>query len=133
MSLTREPAFAGRFYPADAARCSAMIDRFTPPSTVAGALGALVPHAGWTYSGATAGLSLSAIAASKPETVVIFGAVHVLDSNKASLFASGDWRTPLGMLRVDEALAKRVLSCRHIRSDPAVHRQEHTIEVELPF
>lgn len=133
MSLTRDPAFAGRFYPADAAQCSAMVDRFNPQGAVRGALGALAPHAGWKFSGATAGLSLSAIAAGKPETVIIFGAVHVLDSNKASLFASGSWRTPLGVVRVDELLAKRVLSCRHIRSDAGIHRREHSIEVELPF
>ena len=133
MSMMREPAFAGRFYPADAAQCSAMVDQLIPHGAVREALGALAPHAGWKYSGATAGLSLSAVAAAQPETVIIFGAVHVRDSNEASLFAAGSWRTPLGVLRVDESLAKRVLSCGHIQSDPAIHRNEHSIEVELPF
>jgi hypothetical protein len=100
---------------------------------VAPGFAALVPHAGWVYSGETAALSIRAVAQSRPETVVIFGAVHVHDRNEASLFPNGEWITPLGSLRVDTELADRLRRHPLITVDPAVHRYEHSIEVELPL
>lgn len=133
MSTPRPAVFAGRFYPADEGECTWMLDGFFKGIQTTLALGAVLPHAGWVYSGSTAALSIAAIAAFKPETVVIFGAVHVLDRNEASLFPAGSWDTPLGPLSVDEELARRVTHCRHITSDAGPHLQEHSIEVELPL
>jgi hypothetical protein len=139
MQLIRQPAFADRFYPADPQRCAAMVEACladSPDIELSQAThcrGGLVPHAGWVYSGSTAAYTCKFAAASRPETVAIFGAVHVLDRNPASLFPDGIWETPLGPLRVDSQLAAAVRRCRHIRIDPAIHRHEHSIEVELPF
>jgi len=100
----------------------------TPP-----AIGAIVPHAGWIYSGSTAALSLAGIAAYKPQTVVLFGAVHGPDPNAASVYAAGAWQTPLGPLEIDEVLARRFTAHPQIREFPAGHRYEHSIEVQLPL
>jgi len=134
MSATRQAAFAGRFYPAGEAECLQMLDEMTRPVDFTGiALGAVVPHAGWVFSGPTALLSMAAIAGVKPDTIVIFGAVHSFDANHASLFPSGTWQTPLGSLYVDEELAKRVSQSEHIAVNPAGHAYEHSIEVQLPL
>jgi AmmeMemoRadiSam system protein B len=96
-------------------------------------LGAIVPHAGWIYSGPAAALTFTALATAEPQTVVIFGAVHTLDPNQASLYAEGSWETPLGSVAIDEELASRFAACPHIAVDPAAHRHEHSIEVQLPL
>jgi len=96
-------------------------------------VGAIVPHAGWIYSGSTAALALAALSRAQPETVVIFGAMHTLDPNQASLYAGGFWETPLGSLGVDEELAQHVASLPHVTPDPEAHRNEHSIEVQLPL
>jgi len=92
-----------------------------------------MPHAGWIYSGRPAGLALAALVADRPETVVVFGATHVLDNNEASVFPSGEWETPIGRIAVDHELAERVTISRWIQADPNVHAYEHSIEVGVPF
>lgn len=134
MSLIRKPAVAGRFYPASPQQCTELLDALHRPIEARPALGVIMPHAGWVYSGPTALLSAQAVSAAKPETVVVFGAVHVPDPNRASLFPAGTWQTPLGELRVDEELARRVAEAsQDVAVDPAAHAWEHSIEVELPL
>lgn len=133
IARVRPPAFAGRFYPRRADACAEMLKRLRPEAPPPVSIGGLVPHAGWVYSGPTAALTIASVAAGKPETVVIFGAVHVHDRNEASLFDSGAWETPLGSLVVDEELARAIARCPHVRVAPDVHAEEHSIEVELPL
>jgi AmmeMemoRadiSam system protein B len=134
MSMVRQPAVAGRFYPASAEECTRLLDQMVRRVTLERRpLGAIVPHAGWVFSGATAALAIQAVALAEPETIVIFGAVHTLDPNSASLYAAGSWNTPLGPMRVDEDLAERVARHPEITIDPGAHRHEHSIEVQLPL
>jgi len=133
MSTIREPAAAGRFYPSDRRECERMLSAYEFAKPHRPAIGAIVPHAGWIYSGATAALGIGAVAAGSPATVVVFGAVHVRDRNRASLYGVGRWRTPLGDVEIDEELAARVRKVRDIVEDPDAHRSEHSIEVELPL
>jgi AmmeMemoRadiSam system protein B len=134
MSAIREAAVAGRFYPASRRECELAIEAMIRPLDLAvQPLGAIVPHAGWVYSGATAASSIIAISQAKPETIVIFGAVHRMDRNDASVYPSGSWETPLGTTRIDGQLAERVAHCDNVVADPAAHRYEHSIEVQLPL
>lgn len=134
MSMVRHPAVAGRFYPASAQECTRLLDQMIRPVKLERfPLGAIVPHAGWVFSGPTAALGIQAVALAQPETIAIFGAVHTLDLNSASLYAAGSWDTPLGPLQVDENLAERVARHPEITVDPAAHRHEHSIEVQLPL
>lgn len=133
MPPTRPAAFAGRFYPPTADQCREMSASWLNPAIATPAVAAVAPHAGWVYSGSTAALAISSLAAAEPETIVIFGAVHVLDRNEASLYASGSWDTPFGPMYIDDALARKVAKCPHVVVDPSIHTQEHSIEVELPL
>lgn len=129
----RPPAVAGRFYPADAKSCRRMLEQFFRDIEAPAAQGAIVPHAGWSYSGATAALSFRAIAGFQPDTVVLFGAVHGPDPNFASVYGAGAWRTPLGSVEVDAELASRFTRHGLLVDAPAQHQFEHAIEVQLPF
>jgi hypothetical protein len=97
------------------------------------AVGAIVPHAGWIYSGATAARGVVGVAGCGPEVVVIFGSVHVPVANRASLYPGGAWETPLGLVEVDGELAGRLAGCRDVEVDAGAHRMEHSIEVQLPL
>ena len=135
MNPVREPSVAGRFYPSDPEECRRELEAMRRRPEIRGRiLGGVVPHAGWRFSGPTAALSLCSIAPQKPETVVVFGAVHGHDRNRASIFPTGIWRTPLGGLRVDDELARRIANrSRDAEIDPVAHEREHSIEVELPL
>jgi AmmeMemoRadiSam system protein B len=110
-----------------------MIAQLRPPVPPPAGPGAIVPHAGWVYSGETAALGISAVGAWGPEVIVIFGAAHGPDRNAASLFGSGAWRTPLGELEVDEKIASQLERCVDITACEEAHFGEHSIEVQLPI
>ena len=137
--MVREPAVAGRFYPASAASCRREIESLhssslpseLPEHPVAG----IVPHAGWTFSGGTALGVLESIRARRtPKTFVVFGACHY-PVGRSALFASGGWNTPLGLVEVDERLAREILARAGdlVEDNPLAHEDEHSIEVQLPF
>lgn len=133
MVATRPPAVAGRFYPGTRELCQRIAAELFGRVQAQPALGGIVPHAGWVYSGATAALSIAAVAAAAPETLVIFGAVHGADANPASVYTTGSWATPVGELRIDEDLARRCTRDHRIVDDSNPHRHEHSIEVQLPL
>ncbi|HUU97753.1 MAG TPA: AmmeMemoRadiSam system protein B [Phycisphaerae bacterium] len=133
MASERQPAVAGRFYPGTSAACEHALDELVQGLESRAAIGAIVPHAGWVYSGRTAARGIAGVTDAGPETVVIFGAVHVLDMNDASVFSEGSWATPVGSVAIDEELGRRVAQSDLVIDDPAAHRSEHSIEVEVPI
>lgn len=64
--------------------------------------------------------------------VVMFGAVHVRGVGAAAMFGSGAWETPLGVVEVDEELA-RAIGAAGVGVNEGVHQVEHSIEVQVPF
>ena len=111
----RRPVVAGQFYPDNRAECIQMIEQCLPdrtPDDLPGQIfGGIVPHAGWVYSGPTAAKVFAAIRSrSTPTTFVVFSAVHRWGADRAAVYASGAWSTPLGEIAVDDELAQAVLA-----------------------
>ncbi|MGC2288817.1 MAG: AmmeMemoRadiSam system protein B [Thermoplasmata archaeon] len=140
----RRPAVAGQFYPADGAALTQVVEQsFLDPrgpghlpvrhrSTDRRIRAAVVPHAGYVYSGPIAALAYAAIANERPPaTVLILGVNHSGRGAPAALSAR-DWLTPLGRVPVDRDLV-HALDRRPIEIDETAHAREHSIEVELPF
>jgi AmmeMemoRadiSam system protein B len=97
--------------------------------------GGIAPHAGWTYSGALAAKTLAALAKTRPlNRVVLLGSDHTGSADVAEMYDIGAWRTPLGDVPVDESLAAAILAQGDlIRSNPAAHAHEHSLEVLVPL
>lgn len=136
----RQPIVAGRFYPSDRSECRAAVtaclrDAAARPSAGYRAVGGIVPHAGWICSGAVAAEVIAALLRdAQPETVVIFGAVHHRPGRCASVYARGAWQTPLGMVTIDEDLAREIVAGSPLLADDAAsHVREHSIEVQVPI
>ncbi|OGO04404.1 MAG: AmmeMemoRadiSam system protein B [Chloroflexi bacterium RBG_13_56_8] len=135
--MRRSPTVAGLFYPADEGTCRRQVlqclqdaELFEESQPI---LGGMVPHAGFTYSGPTAGRVFAALSQQAlPETIVLFGAVHSWGVSIPSMFGSGSWRTPLGDLLIDEELAQEI-GGDLIADRPQAHAGEHSIEVQTPF
>jgi len=140
----RRPAVAGQFYESDGAALARQVEGcFTDPRGP-GALptrqrsaerrvrAAVVPHAGYIFSGAIAAHAYRLIAADRPpESVLVLGVDHYGASRGASL-SDRPWLTPLGPTPVDREL---VASLRKppLDLDEEAHAREHSIEVQLPF
>jgi AmmeMemoRadiSam system protein B len=136
----RRPIVAGQFYPKDRNECideirqcleETNITQSLPEVIVAG----IVPHAGWTFSGATAALVFTAIKQKHPavNTFIIFGAAHRYIGQPPAVYDEGSWSTPLGEITIDEALAGAILDSKAAISDPDEHGTEHSMEVQVPF
>ncbi len=99
------------------------------------AVGGVAPHAGWTYSGRLAARTVAALAAQKPETVVLFTAIHRWGAGKAAVYPEGAWETPVGPAEVDGELASALVEEAEgaVVSDPLAHADEHSGEVIVPF
>lgn len=133
----RPAAVAGRFYPADAEELRGLVDdclsgvEAEPRSLPA----VIVPHAGLVYSGRCAAQVFGRV--DVPPVVVILAPNHtgrLGAPGGASLWARGAFETPLGSLAVAEDFAKQLQArCALVSHDPDAHRNEHAVEVELPF
>ncbi len=131
--MIRNPVVSGQFYPGSASTLEEQIKQFidegAPKEEV---LGLVSPHAGYMYSGPVAGAVISRI--EFKDTFVIMGPNHTGLGQPFSIMTEGTWRTPLGEVEIDSALAKRILqSSPTLKEDHVAHLEEHSIEVQLPF
>lgn len=98
-------------------------------------LAIVVPHAGYVFSGEVAASAFNQIDPNqKPERIFIIASSHVMTFHGASVYCSGNYQTPLGTVKVDLDLAKKLVAENKILKDyPDPHLNEHSIEVQLPF
>jgi MEMO1 family protein len=139
--MIREPAVAGRFYPGDPRELEAEIAQYlTPPDAAPDAkpaakrkvIACMVPHAGYVYSGGVAGAVFGAIEI--PRNVLILGPRHFPHGANLAINSEGEWRTPLGLAKIDSDLAKQITTAfPQLVEDSEAHLTEHSLEVELPF
>lgn len=128
----RRAAVAGAFYEGERASlekqlrdCFSGITREENENV----LGAVVPHAGYMYSG-----SVAASVYAKLPRADIFAIIGPNHQGIGSLVAvsKDTWVTPLGEVEVDEAFVD-ALPKQIIDLDENAHKYEHSIEVQLPF
>jgi AmmeMemoRadiSam system protein B len=133
MPLVRHPAVAGRFYPAQPDVLLHDIKSYLRPTAEkVTALGCIVPHAGYMYSGHVAGAVYARL--DLPSRYIILCPNHTGMGKPLAVMTQGVWDTPLGQARVDEELAAELLkSSKLVSEDADAHRAEHALEVQLPF
>lgn len=132
--MIRSPAVAGHFYPGQRETLSLEIEGLAGliAAKKENAIGMLLPHAGYIYSGAVAAATVAS--ANPKSTYIIMGPNHTGLGSPFSVSASDSWRTPLGDVKINGELAQKILKdCRQIRKDELAHIHEHSIEVQLPF
>ena len=129
---------AGSWYPSSKDVLTTMLKGYLddarpdkiPPNIIA----VIAPHAGYLYSGPVAAYSFKAVSGLDIETVIIIGFSHRKYFDAISVYDRGAFETPLGFLKVDEELAKRlILSHDKFYFNPDLFSGENSIEMELPF
>jgi AmmeMemoRadiSam system protein B len=131
--MIRRPAVSGRFYPADPAELLSAIKSFIRPAQERKtAIGIIVPHAGYVYSGHVAGAVYSRV--ELPSRNIVLCPNHTGFGTPLSIMTSGAWQTPLGEMLIDEQLSRALMAADHdLQDDVEAHRFEHATEVQLPF
>jgi MEMO1 family protein len=132
MPVIRPAAVAGTFYPSDPNELARDIDALLSrvPRVRAGAKAVVAPHAGYIYSGPIAASAFAALGdLSEVTRIIVLGPAHRVRLRGLAGPGADALATPLGELEVDrDALARA-----HIPDAVEVHRDEHALEVELPF
>ncbi|MFC1946779.1 AmmeMemoRadiSam system protein B [Chloroflexota bacterium] len=130
---TRNAVVAGQFYPGTPETLMSTIKEMVDEEAdKQKALGIIVPHAGYMYSGRVAGATLSRIEFT--DTFIIIGPSHTGLGKPLSIMTEGLWETPLGNVEVDSELAAEISNeCEKLEEDSRAHNFEHAIEVQLPF
>ena len=133
--MDRHPIVAGRFYDDQPERLHDLVDGFLGQAEgrqEGPTLLAMVPHAGYVFSGAVCGKTLGS--ANLAPTVLLLGPNHTGRGERFALWPDGAWNIPGGALTVDTGLAEALLDADPaIKADTSAHMNEHSIEVILPF
>ena len=133
--MDRKPIVAGQFYTAEPQALAAEVARFL--SVAEGradkpTLLAMVPHAGYVFSGAVAGATLGR--ADLADTVILLGPNHTGMGSRYAVWHMGSWLFPGGGLAVDEELAETLIARDpRLTPDRTAHMNEHSLEVLVPF
>ena len=132
-SVVRPPAVAGQFYPGRADVLLRDIREYTSTKTEQQpALGCIVPHAGYMYSGHVAGALYASL--KLPKRFVILCPNHTGVGAPLAINSEGAWETPLGEVSIDSELAQSLKEkFSLLTEDSLAHQTEHALEVQLPF
>jgi len=134
----REAAVAGYFYPATADQIEDEIESYKiGEQRKIEAFGAVVPHAGYKYSGRVAAQVYSRII--PKGSLILIGPNHgggrgFEPPPKAAAMEEGIWILPTGPAKVDSELAQSLLDeCAILENAPSAHELEHSLEVQIPL
>jgi hypothetical protein len=141
----RRSAVAGSFYPRNPQTLRRDVETYlaaAPAAAIEGRpLALIAPHAGYMYSGQVAAHGYKLIGGRGIRKVAVIAPSHMEHFPFVSVFAGDAYETPLGRIPVDKetvssltAAAPGVIRASdhgHIHSGS--HRQEHALEVQLPF
>jgi AmmeMemoRadiSam system protein B len=127
----RAPAVAGMFYPGSKVALRQAINELAPEAPVSkiDAMGVVVPHAGYVYSGGVAAKVYSSIEGAP--TFIILGPRHSWEGSAVAV-STQPWQTPLGTVDVDQEFIS-LLAGGIIDHDEVAHSREHSLEVQVPF
>ena len=132
--MIRQPAVAGRFYPAEPDTLTESIREYLEPANQPHIkpIGVVVPHAGYMYSGHVAGAVYSHI--DLPQRNIVLCPNHTGFGTPLSIMTAGAWKTPLGEMQIDEEICAALMDeDPDLEEDTSAHRFEHAIEVQIPF
>jgi len=135
--MERHPAVAGSFYEGTAARLAAQVAGCYEKAAVHAdtklpMIGAIVPHAGFIYSGHVAAELFASV--ELPTRFIILCPNHTGRGRGVAINSEGTWLTPMGRVRVDEPLAAELRSeSAAFEEDSVAHAREHSLEVQLPL
>lgn len=135
-SVLQSP-LAGQWYDADPVRLKTEIRRFVDEASntpIENVCALLLPHAGYRYSGSTAGYGIKAVQGKTFRRVVLMGPSHYVPlRNTAALPNVTHIATPLGEVPLDLECIAGLKTDSHFVAMPEAHASEHSVQIEIPL
>lgn len=141
-TFVRAPAVAGFFYPGDAAKLTGEVRKYlaeadakiaSKSARVPKAI--IAPHAGYVYSGLTAAAAYRTLAPARGmiKRVVMMGPCHRVAVRGLALPSASAFHTPLGDVAIDQDAVNAIRTLPAVEISDATHKDDHALEVHLPF
>ncbi|MDQ7824780.1 MAG: AmmeMemoRadiSam system protein B [Candidatus Eremiobacteraeota bacterium] len=135
----KKPNVAGQFYRDDREALTKELKGYlekagaAPPGTEE-VCGIVSPHAGTIYSGPVAAYGYRLVKGLPSRTVIIIAPTHHFDFEGFAVYDRGAFRTPLGDVPVDRAMAQRLMEkCSLVKKQYEPFEREHSLELQIPF
>ena len=127
--------FAGHFYPGNQNILGKQVREYLEePQVVLKHPVALVsPHAGYIYSGETAGYAYKQVVSADYNSVIILGPTHQMYSSSLCLPSEVGLTTPLGYIDFNSSIIKTLIDSGLYNLDSRPFIKEHSLEVQIPF
>ena len=132
----RKPSAAGTFYPYNSDVLSKDIQRYLDDASNSenrNPAGFIVPHAGYAYSGPVAASAYKSLIGKSISKVVIVAPSHFDGFDGLSIYSGSELETPLGRLNLSIEERDRIAQMDGVICSELGFRQEHSLEVQLPF
>jgi len=134
----RKAVVAGSWYSGDADELRKEITSYLENAKLAhieGEILALVsPHAGYAYSGYVAANAYKQIKGNQYDVVIMLAPSHREAFHGVSVYNKDGYETPLGIVPVEKSIADVIINYdEQIRFTMEGHREEHSLEIQLPF
>ncbi len=138
MKKFRKAAVAGLFYPADRVKLSEEIKLLlsvsNPQKDFENIFGIVSPHAGYIYSGRTAAFAFNLLKNKNIRNIIILSPSHREYFPGICIYDGDGYETPLGPVDINKEMAYKIIEgSKNIFAGEQGHRQEHAIEVQIPF
>jgi len=134
----RKAAVAGSWYTGDPDGLRKEITNYLENAKIADIDGEIIalisPHAGYAYSGFTAANAYKQVKGNRYDAVIVLAPSHHEVFSGASVFNKDGYETPLGVVPVEKTIANAIIEQnQNIRFTWEGHREEHSLEIQLPF
>jgi AmmeMemoRadiSam system protein B len=135
---TRAAAVAGFFYDANPDRLKHDVNQLLqaqPADCEVFPEALIVPHAGYVYSGSTAACAYNCLLPDPDQVkrVLLIGPAHRVYVDGMAIPSVDYFSTPLGDIPLDREALDRIRDLPGVRVLDEAHREEHCLEVQLPF
>ena len=137
----RRSPIAGAWYPDNPEvlkrEIDGYIDQAGAPTLPGEVVGLIAPHAGYFYSGLTAGYAYRAVKGQKYDTCAVFSPLHDYSPHDLLTTAHEAYATPLGKVPVDRSLieecSRKIAESNGQVLHAIANDREHSLEIQLPF
>lgn len=141
ISSVRPSPIAGTWYSGNPNVLRGEIEGFLstaePCSHEGSVMGLIVPHAGYRYSGKTAGYGYRCVQGMSYDLVVVVSPLHQAHPSQLLTSAHEFYETPLGQVQVDQhavrTFAHLLFEDSGITLTELANDSEHSLEIQLPF
>ncbi len=133
----RPAAVADMFYTANGVELATQVSNFMNVDEVINIApkALIIPHAGYIYSGSTAGkgFALTKKLTTTINKIVLIGPCHRVWIQGLAIPDCQYFETPLGTIEIDSKTLKKLAKFPQVVISDQAHAQEHSLEVQLPF